>query len=293
MHTCPVGQVLPHRPQLVGDRFVLISHPFRAFMSQSPKPRAQVSPQRPAAQVAVALGPATHALRHTPQWFRSVCVSTSQSLEAMPSQSARPAAHVLVVQPPDSQRAPAPQAFMHRPQCVVLARVSVSQPLSAMPSQSAKPALQRNPQAPAAQVALAFGRSGHAFPQRAQCDALVRVSTSQPVAADRSQSAKSMAQVATPHTPMAQAPVAFAGAQARPQAPQCPRVVASSTSHPLDGSMSQSAKPALQVNPHIPPPQVVAALGRIGHALPHRPQCATAMDVSVSQPLAPSMSQSA
>jgi hypothetical protein len=76
---------------------------------------------------------------------------------------------------------------------------------------------------------------------------LVRVSVSQPLVGLSSQLPNPAVQAATPHCPIAQTAVALGGLQVRPHAPQCAVLVRVSTSQPLPGSLSQSAKPAAQV----------------------------------------------
>ena len=73
--------------------------------------------------------------------------------------------------------------------------------------------------------------------------------------------------------------------QATPQPPQFAVLVLRLTSQPLPGRRSQSAKPVLQVNPHAPARHCAVALAGAGQALLHAPQWATAVWLSVSQPL--------
>ncbi len=85
----------------------------------------------------------------------------------------------------------------------------------------------------------------------------------------------------------------MAAAQARPQAPQSERLVRVSTSQPLAGLPSQSAKPALQeATRQAPATQAgVALAGR--HTLPQAPQLVALVVTLVSQPLPRAPSQSA
>ena len=76
----------PHAPQWLTALRVLVSQPLATFMSQSPKPAAQVMAQRPAVQAAVPLA-VLHALPHAPQWLALVLRLVSQPLAALPSQS--------------------------------------------------------------------------------------------------------------------------------------------------------------------------------------------------------------
>jgi hypothetical protein len=80
--------------------------------------------------------------------------------------------------------------------------------------------------------------------------------------------------------------------QELPQRPQAPTLVRVSTSQPLVGLPSQSAKPGLQARTaQRPEPQVAVALAR-RHALPQAPQWETLLARVVSQPLAEEPSQS-
>ncbi len=86
--------------------------------------------------------------------------------------------------------------------------------------------------------------TGHCIPQPPQCEGEARVSTSHPLAASRSQSAKPVEHVPTAQRPDTHATVAFASdAHAIPHAPQFAADAPRSTSQPFDASMSQSPKP--------------------------------------------------
>ena len=74
----------------------------------------------------------------------------------------------------------------------------------------------------------------------------MRVSTSQPLAAIRSQSRKPAAQAAIAHAPAAQVVVALGSAHARPHAPQLAALVVRSASQPLAAEPSQSPNPPAQ-----------------------------------------------
>ena len=95
------------------------------------------------------------------------------------------------------------------------------------------------------------------------------------------------------HRPAAQAPVALAGAHARPQAPQLARSLRVSTSQPLVSLPSQSEKPVTHDDTQVPSRQPGNELVRRGHARPHIPQCEVLALVSTSQPFTAVMSQSA
>jgi hypothetical protein len=192
--------------------------------------------------------------------------------------------HALEVQatlPPDGAAHALPQV----PQFEVFERVSTSQPLGTSVSQLAKPALQlAMPHAPAEHDGVPLAVE-HALPQRPQLPTLVRVSTSQPLAALPSQSAKPVLQV-NPHAPAAQKIDALArAAQARPQPPQWATVVLVFTSQPLPSTPSQSPVPAAQVPmAQTPARQMrVPAVG-VGQTLVQVPQLLTSLIVAISQP---------
>lgn len=119
------------------------------------------------------------------------------------------------------------------------------------------------------------------------------MSCSQPLAALPSQSAKPGEQAATAQVPETHDAVALAGRHVAPHAPQCAGSEPSETSQPVEASPSQSPRPALQVDPHWPMAHTATASARVGHAAEHIPQCAALEASSTSQPLAPSLSQSA
>ena len=96
-----------------------------------------------------------------------------------------------------------------------------------------------------------------------------------------------------PQTPAEQADVPFAVEQALPHRPQFPAVVRMFTSQPLAAIPSQSAKPALQVNPHAPAAHVTVAFALAAHARPQPPQWSTLVTVFVSHPVIRLPSQSA
>jgi hypothetical protein len=135
----PPAHTVEQVPQREGSEASWASHPLAGLPSQSPKPAAQTKPQRPAAQVAVALGPAAHALPQAPQWARFVRPSTSQPSAGSALQSKKPGAQ-RKAQRPSAQTAAALVPVGHaRPQVAQwegsAARLA-SQPLAAMPSQS-------------------------------------------------------------------------------------------------------------------------------------------------------------
>jgi len=121
---------------------------------------------------------------------------------------------------------------------------------------------------------------------------LLVVLISQPLAALPSQSPKGGVHT-KPQVPLAQVDVAFArAAHAAPHAPQCPVLTDVSISQPLTAAPSQSRNVPVHVNPHVPAAHVDVALARVGHAVPHAPQCAAVLVVFVSQPVVALPSQS-
>ncbi len=200
-----------------------------------------------------------------------------------------PSTHALAAQLAEAlaKEHAVPQA----PQCAVLARVSTSQPLAALPSQLPKPVVQvATAQTDPEHRALALARL-QVRPQPPQWVALVRVSTSQPLDATPSHSAKPAVQVRA-HIPVAQAGTALgAPEQAMPQVPQWETLVRVSVSQPLGALPSQSPKPAVQAAmPQAPAVQAAVALAK-KQAPPQRPQCDGLLRVSTSQPLDASPSQ--
>jgi len=94
------------------------------------------------------------------------------------------------------------------------------------------------------------------------------------------------------HAPATQAAVPPGVTQALLHRPQCATAVRVSTSQPLAGSPSQSAKPSLHSQAQAPSEQRAVVLGRLAQARPQPPQWAVVVAVLVSQPLAALMSQS-
>jgi hypothetical protein len=134
-----ITQRIPHAPQCSTETRVSTSHPFAAFPSQSAKPALQ-RPIRhePITHDAEALAK-LHALPQRPQCTTLVSMFVSQPVAGVPSQSPKPAVHV-VLQPPATQVVPG-QTLAQRPQCEGLdARDTHA------PSQHVSPAAQRQPE---------------------------------------------------------------------------------------------------------------------------------------------------
>jgi hypothetical protein len=125
--------------------FVLVSQPFAAMRSQSPKPASQALYEHaPPTHRAVALM-GLHALPQAPQWVALVDSEVSQPLVGLRSQSANPALHEEYVHSPLEHTATAfagAHSCPQRPQFESERAVSTSQPLLALRSQSEKPTRQ-------------------------------------------------------------------------------------------------------------------------------------------------------
>ena len=143
-----------------------------------------------------------------------------------------------------------------------------------------------NPQRPAAHVRSARAGSGHAMSQPPQWLTEVCVSSH-----DMPQRTCPAAQPET-HAPVIAEHTGVPPEHALPQRPH-EEVAVSDASQPLAAPMSQSAKPMLQVIPHVPIAQVAVELAASGHVRPQAPQLAALVRVSVSQPLTALPSQSA
>ncbi len=274
---------------------VAVSQPLPRLPSQSAKLSAQVRRHTPAAHAGVALA-VLHALPQRPQAPVLVLRLVSQPLAGIASQSAKPALQRTMAQRPaphDDSALGSEHAAPQVPQWAEETSRSVSQPLLALPSQS--PSVEGmhtcvDSQRPALHRAPAPGNEQR-VPQAPQWVALVPRLVSQPLLGSPSQSPKPSLQRARVHAPAAQPATPLATTHALPQAPQWAGAVASSTSQPLAGSPSQSAKPASQVAPQRESSQVAVACGRAGQALRHAPQWAGLAARSTSQPLAAAPSQ--
>jgi hypothetical protein len=279
------AHAIPHPPQCASEVCVLTSQPLLALPSQFAKPALQLAiPHAPIAHAPVALAGA-HAIPHPPQCASDVCVLVSQPLLALPSQLPKPALQLAI---PHAPIAHAPVALAgahavpHIPQLLVSVCRS-TQVIIAPAPQMVLGATQSTRQAPATQNCPA----GQTVPHAPQLFASVCVLTSQPLAALMSQSAKPMLQLAIPHTPMAHAPVALAGAQPIPQPPQCVRLVCVSVSQPFIEFESQSPRPLLHI-PTVHTPITHAPVAPAGaQFVPHPPQLAVSVCVLTQVIIAP------
>jgi hypothetical protein len=237
---------VPQAPQLA---VVLsaVSQPLALLASQLPKPALQAPRvQVPVAHEALALA-RLHVVPHVPQ-FDKVRRSVSQPLVALPSQLAKLALQVPRVQVPVVHDALALARLHVTPQAPQFESVwmLVSQPLAALLSQLPKPALQvPSWQAPPKHAAEAFEKL-HALPHVPQCETLVLVLVSQPLATLLSQLPKPELH-AMVQAPPPQPGVPLTDEQAALQAPQCAMLVFVLVSQPLALLASQLPKPTLQV----------------------------------------------
>lgn len=175
-----------------------------------------------------------------------------------------PAWHDPAPQHPDPHEVP------HTPQLFGSCCRSTHPPL-----QGEKPALHANPHELPLQDAAAFATVVvHAFPHVPQLAVLVVVSA-QPLVQSVGVA------LGQPDTQAEPLQTGVPPVQAWPQVPQLAALFARSTHAPL-----HRAKPALQVNPQVPPLHEGAAFATfVVHAWPQRPQFATSAFVSVHVPL--------
>jgi hypothetical protein len=212
----PAAHARPQDPQFAGSLATTTQ-----VVPQRAWPVGQGSPQRPAEHTS----PAAQLVPQRPQFMELMRVSTSQPLEAVPSQLAKPVVHAPMAHAPAThaavELAPATQRLPHAPQWARVVRVLVSHPLAALPSQSAKPVRHEKPHAPAAQVASALAGAGHTVPHAPQWAGVVRVLVSHPLAGLASQLPKPLAHTPTSHAPMRHTGEALSTAgHAPPHAPQ-------------------------------------------------------------------------
>jgi hypothetical protein len=237
-------QTCPQVPQLFVSAPVSVSHPFAGLPSQSAKPGLHaatvhipfVQPPMPFAML--------HRTPQPPQLFGSFSVLISQPSALFPSQFAKPGLHAAMPQVPFVHAGVAlavTHGVPHAPQLLGLVLVLTSQPSAAEWSQSWKPALHEPmPQVPFVHPADALEGVLHTSPHEPQLLVLVLVSTSQPSAAEWSQSWKPALHAWIPHDPLVQLAVPLLVWHAPPHVPQLPVSVLPFTSHPFVGLPSQS-----------------------------------------------------
>ena len=146
--------------------------------------------------------------------------------------------------------------------------IPVEMAVSQVSPTSTRPLPQFEEHTPAAQLCP----DEHARPHTPQLVVETRRSTSQPLLATPSQSAKPIAQV-KPHAPEEHVAVALARVgHAAPQLPQLATLDRRSTSQPSLAPRLQSAKPVAQVKPHAPEEHVAVAFAGDAHGRSHAPQ---------------------
>jgi hypothetical protein len=276
---------IPQPPQCIVLVAKLASQPLSSTPSQLPKPALQaLNEQRPDVHTADALAK-EQTLPQAPQCEVLVVRLVSHPLPTLPSQLPKPVLQVIPHMPLVQVAVPLlplhtlPQA----PQWVGEDERLVSQPLAALPSQLPKPELQTKPQLPRVQRGIALACAGQTLPHAPQFDGSVCRSTQRPEQKVVGATQR-FVHMRDEHT--------WPTMQARPQAPQWAFETARLTSQPLAGLPSQSAKSVLHApTAHAPLTHTAVALGRV-HAPPQRPQCATLVRRSTSQPLAGLPSQS-
>ena len=181
-----------------------------------------------------------------------------------------PAVHVLVAFTTTGQ------ARAHAPQLSGSLASVASQPLAADPSQSALPAMHVNPQVVPLQVAVAFAAPAQIVPHAPHEDGSERLA-SHPLARFVSQLPKP-AEHASPQVRFAQVGVACAPpAHAVAQPPQWSGSVRRSTSQPLAGLLSQSAKFVAHVIEQVRAVQFAVLFGPAGQTFPHALQLFTSL----------------
>jgi hypothetical protein len=282
----PGAQALPQRPQCDVDARRSASQPSAAAALQSANPGLQVKPQVPEVQVAVVFAGAGQTRPHIPQLAGRPRLVSQPSLP-MPLQLAKPEMQVKEQTPPLQTVvafARAGQTIPHIPQFDASVSRFRSHPSALIPLQSENPASHPKEQTPPPQTAVAFAGSRHASPHALQCAGLEVRSVSQPSVGSASQSPRPETQAYVQARPVHATVVEGRATHARPQLPQWSTSLVRSRSHPVIGSMSQSARSGSQVSTHAEPTHMVLANGRPGHAAPHALQCITSAVVSTSQP---------
>ncbi len=234
-HACPPGQPWPHAPQLVLSVFPLTSQPSDALWSQSKYPALHDEMvQALAVHAAVALA-REQAWPHAPQSAVVLARLVSQPLDAMPSQSPKPAEQVPTVHAEDTHPSAVVWVRAHTVPHALQLEGSL-EVLAQYPEHVVSGDAQVVVHAPPEHTVPAAHVWPHA-PQLALSDCKL---ASQPSAAEWLQSAKPVLQEAMPQAPAVQLEEALARAHARPQAPQSARVVLRLVSQPLPAMPSQS-----------------------------------------------------
>jgi hypothetical protein len=192
-------------------------------------------------------------LPQIPQWL-AVVKLVSHPLLGSPSQSPNPALHVKPHCPPEQlETALATSGHgVQLPQCETSAEVSTLHPLLGSPSQSPNPRLHVKPHCPLEQLEAALATLGHDAPQLSQFKTSVEESASYPLLGSPSQSPNPRLHVKLHCSPEQLGAALATSGHGTPQLPQLDTDVDKSTSHPLLGSPSQSAKSPMHAKVQFP-----------------------------------------
>ncbi len=244
-----------------------------------------------------ALHPAGQTFPHAPQFFGSLVVLTSQPVDAMPSQFAKPAAQTGFEQTEPAHVSVPPavlHALAHAPQFLGSVDVLTSQPFAALWSQSAFGSVHIRTHALLTHVSVP-PVAVHVAPHLLQLFMSLVVLTSQPLDARPSQSAKPAAHAVTVHVSapatVVHASVAWLVLHAVLQSPQWLAVVID-VSQPFFGLSSQSARPGPQLKIEQLPPTHDSVAPLVLHGLAQPPQLFGSVLRLISQPFAALWSQS-
>jgi hypothetical protein len=178
---------------------------------------------------------------HAPQFDTLLVVLISQPFDALLSQFAKPALHVMPQTPAEHVAVPLVelQIVVQRLQCVGSVLRLISHPFDTRPSQLPYPALQVIPQVPVVQLGAPFAAL-HAVEQLPQCVTSVFRLDSQPLPTLPSQLPYPVEQV-MPHAPLVQVAVPLTVLHTLPQVPQFDRFELVLTSQPFATLPSQFA----------------------------------------------------
>jgi hypothetical protein len=239
------------------------------------KPALQVKPHIVPLQVAVALAGGLHGVHEAPHVLMLVLLTHAPPHGWKPLLQVKPhvpPTHVAVA------FAGGEQALHDDPHEAVLVSERHAAP------QRWKPALHTKPQLVPSHVADAFAGAVHATHDAPHVATFALLTQLPPQL--WKPPLHETPQVAAVHVALPFGTVGHAA-----QVPQWAGSAARFASHPLAGFLSQSAKPMLQVKPHVPALQVAVAFAGVGHALLHVPQV-TVRSSRASQPFVALPSQS-
>jgi hypothetical protein len=287
------AQPVPHAPQFFGSLVRLISQPSVGLLSQSAKPAVHAAIAHFEVLHAGVAFAGAHAVLQAPQLATSLVVLTSHPLAGFPSQSANPVLQPLTAHAELAQSGVAFASEQAAPQALQSFTLLVVSTQLVPPQSVGVPAGQpeTQPEAEHTGVAAAHAVGFAAVLQPPQLAGWV-MSVSQPLLARPSQSANPAAHADTMQPEALHADVACGRLHVAPQAPQLFGSLVVLTSHPVDASLSQSAKPALHEDTaQLDAAQIPFACAGL-HGMPHPPQLAMSLVVSTSHPVDAFPSQS-